>query len=184
MCVHIHVVCMCTYIFACVYTRMRRPLVDFRSLGVLLDQLPPYTLRQSLSLSPELCDLVRVAGQLAPGAPWVVLALAGFQAGCHSSLGLGIRTPLTSPFAEHLPGTLFLLLKMHVARATVSCLCLPWPHHNCTGIDRHGRQLSWVWCLFVCLFVVLGFFHYVFSTSNTKWVWITSEESPISQAPK
>lgn len=41
---------------------------DFGSLGVLLDQSPPYTLSQSLSLSPELWDLVRVAGQLAPGA--------------------------------------------------------------------------------------------------------------------
>lgn len=77
MCVHICVVCMCAYIFACMYPCTWRPLVDFGSLGFFFDQFQLYMLRTSLSLSPELHDLVSVAGPLAPGASWVVLALAG-----------------------------------------------------------------------------------------------------------
>lgn len=82
VCEHIYVACMCTYIFACVYTCTWRPWLtsgvwESGSLVVFLGQSPAYILRLSLSLSPKLCDLVSGAGPFAPGAPWVVLALVG-----------------------------------------------------------------------------------------------------------
>lgn len=49
--------------------------------GVQRSMSPPYFLRQSLSLTPELADLARLASQLAPGIIFISASVSAGIAG-------------------------------------------------------------------------------------------------------